>query len=246
MPLPIEELGQVMDDEKLTTHVDMLIYCRSGGGKTYRTSSAPGPIYLATPDLTGHKSYPYKVQGKVVRRLDDLREVLEGFQEGGHGFKTLVIDGLTFLHDMYVREMGQYWVDHMGAKDPDLLPINARQKILARYKDRLRDFIDLTQVENPKDRVHVIFTTLEDERTQDEGALFQTRPLFGTKSMNQEFPALFSTIAYIRPVGKFENGKVDPAREMFFAEINGIMARDKLGIFAPHYSNAPELKDYLS
>jgi len=139
--------------------------------------------------------------------------------------------------------MGQYFVDYHGAKDVDLMPIAARLKIGNAYKRMLRRMVNLTQNSTP---VHVIFTTLDERLKEDEKAEFQVRPHFGSAKMNETFPALFSVITYIEPVGETDDeGNPDPTRKMLFTEYKGILARDRLGVFPQMVSSAVDLKEYL-
>jgi hypothetical protein len=241
LPLIKEALGH--DEE--TVHVDMLIYGRSGAGKTYRAATAPRPIYVLSPDPTGHKAIPFKVDGRVVRSIEDVRETVLAFRAGGHGYRSLIVDGLSFIHDLYVNEIGEYFHNQMGAKDPDLLPVAGRMKIQKRFRNLIRSLIDLTQIDPPEERVHVIFTTLEERLKESEEAPFHIRPLFGTQKMNEQFQAFFSIIAYITPSEREdENGLPDQTRYMYFAEKGGILARDKLNIF-PSMGEAVNLSEYL-
>lgn len=244
-----EMLGRDPDGQ---SHINMLIYGRSGAGKTYRAATAPG-CYILAFDPRGHDSIPYAVPGKVIHTLSDLLERIEWIEAGGHlelaeklgrEIKTVVVDGLNFLHDMFLTETGEYMVSSMGAKDPDLMPIAGRTKILRSYQRVLQRMINLTQTIPEENRVHVIFTCLEEHLKEDETAPFRIRPLFGTQSMNNVYPAMFSVIGYITPVGEDENGNLTQDRRMLFTEYRGILARDRLGVF-PLMGEAPNLSEYL-
>lgn len=247
MPLPKEALGRVTDEEgKVTTHVDLLLHGESGAGKTFRAATAPGPIYVLSTDPTGHKSVPFKADGKVVRRVQDVREVITGFKEGGHGYSSLLFDGLSFMYDLFLMEVGQDFYETKGAKDPHMLPQGAYGKIMGMYRDMLRAVVNLTQVENEADRVHVIFTTLSERLKEDDEAPFKIRPLFGSAKMNEKFAAIPSIIGYIRQSEKTtEKGQPDETRVMLFTNYKGIMARDRLGIFPGIMTEAPNLSEYL-
>ncbi len=249
MALSKTPLGQskTKDGKLKDTKADILIYSYSGAGKTYWAATAPRPLYVIAPDIVGHKSIPYETPGRVVRTTAEIGQDLLEFRKGGHGFKTLLVDGLPFVHDMFLNETGRYFYDEMGAKDADLLPIQGRTKILKQFASMLRAFVDLTQLENEKDRVHVIFTTLEDRAGEDAEVPFVVRPHYGTKTMNNTYTAIFSTVAYINPVGGMrEDGTPNKDRKVLFTELKGIQARDKLGIFPDMAEPAPNLSDYLS
>lgn len=249
MALEVQKLGRGSSETK----VDMLIYGRSGAGKTYRAATAgdPDKVYVISPDPTGHKAIPYEVDGRVIRHTDEIGEVIKGFWEGGHGYEVFVVDGVSFIHDMMVKETGKYFHESMGAKDPDMMPLGGRMKILNRFRGMIRSLVDLTQIDPPENRVHVIFTTLEERLKEAEDAPFHIRPLFGTQKMNEQYPAFFSIISYIYPSGEEKSdGSVEPTRSMIFHERGGIMARDKLGIFPPALIQSsgelPDLKKFLN
>jgi len=224
----------------------MLIYGRSGAGKTYRAGTAP-KSFIVSPDPTGHKSIPYQLPGKLVRRVQDVLDVIEYFQAGKHVGKidTLIIDGISFLHEMYENEVGRYMVDYHGAKDEDMMPISGRMKIRNKFRKMLRDAVDLTQINPPERRVHVIMTALEERVKEDEEAPFNIRPHFGTQTMNQNLPALFTAIGYIAPYGEDSEGNLTDLRKMLFTEYKGILARDRTGTFPAMCAEAPNLSEYL-
>ena len=242
-----QSLGkQISDEGNLETCVDMLIYGSSGAGKTYRAATAPGPLYVISSDPTGHKSIPFPVDGIVPTDTSELEECILEFRKGGHGYKTLIVDGLSFLHDMMVKEVGWYMHDSMGAKDPDLMPIQGRLKVQSRYKNMIRALVDLSQLPRKEDQVHVIFTTLDERLKEDDRAPFTIRPLLGTQRLNLVLPAFFSIISYIATSDEVDDkGFPVQDRKMLFSSVNGIMARDRLDIFKPYYPIAPILSNYL-
>ncbi len=225
--------------------VDILIYGRSGAGKTYCAATAP-KAFLMGPDPTGHRSVPYPIKGRVINTLDEVVEVLDWFEGGEHlthDIESLIVDGVSFFYDLYTKEVGQYFVDSHGAKDADLMPIQARLKINQSFKRLIRRMVNLTQNEHP---VNVIFTTLDERIKEDEKADFQVRPHFGSNKMNEIFPAYFSVIAYVVPTGdEDEEGRPTNTRKMLFTEYRGVLARDRLGIFPKATEVGVNLSDYL-
>ncbi len=240
----LEKLGR---NQEVTGPINMLIYGRSGAGKTYRAATAPSPFIVAC-DPRGHDSIPFEIPGKVVRSLEEILQVIEWFEEGGHlehGIRTIIVDGLNFVYDMFLKETGDYMVTTMGSKDPDLMPIAGQMKILRQYKRMLSRVINLTQTVTPENSVNVICTCLDDHKKDDEQAPFEIMPLFGSASQNRVFPALFSVIAYIVPIGEDEDGNLTQERKMLFTEHKGILARDRLGIF-PLGGKAVNLSEYMN
>jgi len=243
MSMDFQTLGRGKDEEKVCT--DILIYGRSGAGKTYRAATAPSP-FIISPDPTGHRSVPYPIPGRVIHKLSDVEEVLEWFESGQHvehGIRTCIIDGLSFFYDLFTTEVGRYWVETQGAKDMDMIPIAARNKIMQSYRRLVRRMVSLTQNENP---VNVVFTTLDERLEEGDKAQFQIRPKFGSAGMNENFPGFFSVITYIEPVGEEdEDGIPLKTRKMLFTEYKGIMARDRLGVFPDYAPEAVNLSEYL-
>lgn len=240
--MDLQQLGRGSPGGK----VDMVIYGRSGAGKTYRAATAPSP-FIMSPDPTGHRSVPYTIPGKVINTLEEVNEVMNWFESGGHqehDIETLIVDGVSFFYDLYTKEVGQYFVDQHGSKDVDLMPIQARLKINNAFKRLLRRMVNLTQNEHP---VNVIFTTLDERLKEDDKATFQVRPKFGSAGMNEIYPAFFSVISYIEPIGEEdEEGNPNETRKMLFTEYRGILARDRLGLFPKAAPEAVDLSEYLT
>lgn len=240
--MDFQTLGRGTEENK--AKIDMLIYGRSGAGKTFVAATAPTP-FIMSPDPTGHKAVPFAIPGVVINESQQAMEVIEWFESGGHvaeGIESLIVDGLSFFYDLLTKEMGQYFMDYHGSKDIDMMPIAARGKVLNSYKRMVRRLVNLTQNDTP---VHVIFTTLDERLKEDEKADFQIRPHFGSAKMNETFPAFFSIISYITPTGEEdEEGMPLPTRRMLFTEYNGKLARDRLGIF-PVYGENINISKYL-
>jgi len=238
--MEIDKLGR--QDEM--QYYDILLYARSGAGKTYRAATAPKP-FIVSPDPTGHRSVPYEIPGKLITHTSQLFEVLDWFETGQHvehGIRTAIFDGLTFVFNMFKREVGLYFNQFHGSKDPDLLPIQAWQKIESGFQQFLTRGVSLSQGEFP---VHVVCTTLEESLKEDQNARYQVRPLHGTQKQNDLFPALYSVISYIEPVGEDEEGNLSDERRMLFTEYKGILARDRTGTFPKVANPAVNLSDYL-
>jgi hypothetical protein len=243
-----EILGDVLGRaEEEGNFVDILYYGRSGAGKTRAASTAPQPMYVLSGDITGHKSIPYQTPGIVVRNSQEAFDKIEQFYQGGHGYKTLLIDAWNGIYDKIVRETGQLFHQTRGSKDPDLLNFDARTKILLRCAELIQKAVELTEHPDPASRMHVIFTMLEERVKEGDEAPFMIRPLFGTKTMNERFPGYFTVIGYIAPKGTkaaADPQEIDQTRFALFTEYQGILARDRLSIFPPR-GEAPNLCEYL-
>lgn len=257
MALPKEELGRWVDTQgRVHSHIDALFYGATGAGKTYLASTiVENPtkdLYVLACDPTGHKGIPVKTDGVRVTSSDVIRDVYKEFIAGGHGYKALLFDGMSFFHRLVVKEMGQMYHDKRGASDPDLMPIQGRIKVIAQLENTYKALLDLTQLVKPDGspdldrRVHVVFTTLEERVQESETADFKKRPLIGTDKINQEFPALFSIQGYVVPVGGIDpKGNAILDRKVLFTTMGGIEAKDRLSIFPPVCDPMPPLHQIL-
>lgn len=255
MALVTESLGREIVDGILRTHADILLYGPTGAGKTYLASTIvknPKELFVLACDPTGHKGIPFPVDGRRVTSSDVVREVYKEFLAGGHGYKALLFDGMSFYHDLVLSEMGRLYYEERGASDPDLMPIQGRLKVTASLKATYRSLIDLTQLTKSDGspdldrRIHVVFTTLDERVLETESADFKKRPLIGTDKINQKFPAFFSVEGYVSPVGGLDsNGNAVLDRKVLFIQAGGIEAKDRLGIFPPICNPVPPLHTFL-
>lgn len=257
MPLPVEELGRWVDEDgKLKSHADILLYGPTGAGKTYLAStivSNPKDLYVLAADPTGHKGIPFKVDGKRIQSSNDVRAIYEELYKGGHGYKAILFDGLSFYHDIVLKEMGQYYHDKKGASDPDLMPQQGRIKVIASLANTYRAFIDLTQLTKSDGspdydrRMHVVFTTLDERIKEDDAADFMVRPLLGTKKINDKMPSFFSVQGFVAPIGGVDKeGKAILDRKVLFTTMGGYQAKDRLGIFPGICNPMPPLHTFLN
>lgn len=255
MPLIPETLGRDVSQGKYNGYADILLYGPTGAGKTYLGSTIvedpTTELFVLACDPTGHKGIPAMVPGKKITQSSIINDVYKEFVKGGHGYKAILFDGLSFFHDLVLKEMGQYYANEKGAKDPDLMPIQGRIKVTAKLANIYRAFIDLTQQTKSDgsidhDRcVHVVFTTLDERLHESEEADFMKRPLIGTDKINTKFPAFFSVQGYVSPVGGEKEGKPNMDRKVLFTKQGGMQAKDRLGIFPPVCNPMPPLHTFF-
>ena len=96
------DVGDVED------HLRMLIYGRSGTGKTHFLGTAPKPLLLLDVRDKGTKTIKYSPDVKVlaVRQWSDLEDVYWYLEGPGKGkFATVAIDTLSQLQDMAIKSV---------------------------------------------------------------------------------------------------------------------------------------------
>lgn len=107
--LTASELAEVesmfMDLNDLGTKLKMLVYGRSGSGKTHFAGTAPDVCFLAIEDGTRTLKNVQGFKGKVLRisSFDDFEKAYWMLQKNSYGFKTVAIDNLTRLVQLTLR-----------------------------------------------------------------------------------------------------------------------------------------------
>ncbi len=76
------------------------VHGKGGVGKTTLATGAPDPVFLAEPD--GLRKYPKVDRFPTPENWGDVLEAVDSLAEGGHTFKTFVIDTLDFL-ELFLR-----------------------------------------------------------------------------------------------------------------------------------------------
>ncbi len=91
------------------THRSMVIYGRSGSGKTTLASTFPKPMLYVNVRDNGTDSIA-DVEGIEVYNIEDVDDVEELrlflMKDKGKSYKTLVIDTMSQLQEVYVEEVG--------------------------------------------------------------------------------------------------------------------------------------------
>jgi hypothetical protein len=93
----------------------IVLYGPPGVGKTTFAACMPSPIILPTEDgLTSLDALPFDVPSfPVAKTFDDVMSALGSLYEGGHEFKTLVVDSVDWLEPLIWAETcrRQKWVN---------------------------------------------------------------------------------------------------------------------------------------
>lgn len=94
--------------------IKILLYGKSGTGKTTLAATFPGPI-LWTICSGSNKpgelrsvdtpEYRKKIQSVVLEHSSDLKEIIEHFEQLGQSFGTVVLDHATGLQDLVLKEI---------------------------------------------------------------------------------------------------------------------------------------------
>jgi hypothetical protein len=79
----------------------VVIYGPEGVGKTTLAAQCPGVLFVDTEDGTGHIDVPRVVPSN----LQDVEDIVTALSQGGHNYKTLVIDTVDWLESLMVADV---------------------------------------------------------------------------------------------------------------------------------------------
>lgn len=181
--------------EDLTDNEVMLVYGRSGSGKTHFSSTWPKPLLVIDVKEKGTATIK-GIEGIEVRRITTWDEFEEGYWylKDGTKYKTIVIDQVTNLQDLGMQEIR----DRHNKKQSDLFAKNNWGELGGLLKDAINRYRDLDEQYN------VVF--IAHERTFAGG--------------DEEDDALEPSIgARVMPsVGAFLDGAMDSIGSCFIRE----------------------------
>ncbi len=150
----------------------MLIYGRSGAGKTRLAATAPN-VLLMDIDEKGTKSTKKDLDPLSIRiaSVDEFVETYWYLQSGEHEHLSVAIDGVTGLQNMFLNYVlgEQAMLD--ASRDPDMPSRQVYGKVSKLMKNWITNYRNLD--------MHVVFTALtrinreggEDEEDEDLGAV---------------------------------------------------------------------------
>lgn len=169
--------------------VKMLIYGRSGAGKTMLTATAPAPLMLSAESglLSLSKANQIRVFKKhvdipiiLIRTLEDLMEAYQFVTESEHAkdFQTVVLDSAT--------EIAEVVLNHAKANSKD--PRQAYGDLIDKMGVVFRSFRDIQGK-------HVVFIAKEETRGQNDATLYG--PAMPGSKLSQQVPYLFDEVFHM-------------------------------------------------
>ena len=145
-------------------HVNMLIYGKSGVGKTTLCGSAvevPEMQRVLYIDVEGgvmslRKRYS-QVEVVRVRTWNDMQRIYDEIFAGGHGFNTIILDSLTEIQKFNMDQIMIKALEANDDRDLDVPSLREWGKNLEQVRRFVRAWRDLP--------INVLFTALEREDT---------------------------------------------------------------------------------
>lgn len=195
-------------------NISVLFYGRSGTGKTTLAASFPKPILLLDIKEQGNDSIADYSDDEIkvlpVKAPEDIEQVYWLLKSGDHSFKTVVIDTVTQLQEIYMDDiLEQDGKDFATKKDWGT--------VSGLMKTWIINFRDLTE-----DRLDVVFLAQErvhDSDSEDDLTDGQLDPSVGPRLMPSVAAILNASVkvignTFIREVVKRNLDSID--RKTYF------------------------------
>lgn len=188
----------VLKAAKATSHVNILIYGKSGVGKTQLAGSAdavPSMRKVLVIDVEGGTmtlghSYP---DADVIRvkQWDQIAELYDILKAGNHEYNTVIIDSLTEAQKFNMSAVMAKRIMEREAKgeeqDPDVPDMRAWGKNIEQIRKFVRAFRDL--------EINTIFTALVREDKNQRTGLLERKPYLSGK-LADEVAAFLDIVVY--------------------------------------------------
>jgi SepF-like predicted cell division protein (DUF552 family) len=211
-------------------HFNMMLYGRSGVGKTYLSGSSydvPEMRRVLYIDVEGgamtlRKPFP-QIEIVRVTTWSDVQHIYDELYAGGHGFQTVILDSLTEIQKFNMGEIMRKLVDTNEERDMDVPSLREWGKNLEQIRRFVRAFRDLP--------INVVFTALEREDKDRMNRPIKLPSLSG--KMAQEVAAFLDIVLYynVKEV-EGEKGK-EQLRVLQSMATESTIAKDRSGSLPP-------------
>lgn len=214
--------------------INLLVYGPSGVGKTVFGGSAENVLILGVENGTvSAKRQKSKADLWPVSHWDDIEEAYEWLYDNpDHGYDWIVIDSITQMQQLLLRNILELAVKENGNRDLDIPAIQDHQKWQNMFKRFVLAYCDL--------EVNVLFTALVRNEEDEEGEQFVTPDIQGKGyQMSQAICGMMSAYGYMqvkRKKVKAKDGteKVARVRRITWQDTGVIRGKDRYDVLAPY------------
>jgi phage nucleotide-binding protein len=229
----------VVKAHQRSPYINMLVYGKSGVGKTQLLGSANdvkalAPILLL--DVEGgtetlRHTYP-DVEVVRIHKWQQIANIYTELRRGNHKYKTFGIDSLTELQKFNMYNVMEQLAVSRPDLDKDIPGMREWGKNLEQIRRFVRTFRDL--------QMNVIFTALDREEKNDKTGAMQHQPSLSGK-LASEVAAFLDIVVYyyVRTQGKGEEQVLK--RLMLTKLTDTTVAKDRTGKL-PMLIEEPSLK----
>lgn len=226
---PLKNL-EITSPDKIE-YLNMLVYGEFGVGKTYLCGTAQdhpktGPILLLDVE-GGTVTLRHRPDIEVVqpRTLEDIAKIHEQLRINNDGhYKTVIIDSLTELADLDMREVMRKMHQARPDRDPDVADKREWGIVRTHMRKIVRAFKDLP--------MNTIVTALLLQDKDDITGKTTFYPSLSGK-MRTEIPGFFDVVGYM---SSSVNGE-ETTRRIQFLKTDKVTAKDRTSSFGSYLDN---------
>jgi hypothetical protein len=151
---------RIVPIEEAEEHLKILLYARNGQGKTRTACTCKKPALLLDMNEKGTRSARHQkgVDVLPIKNWADITYAYWYLREGNHEYVTVILDTLTGMQQICIKQILKEGEDRDPNKDPKTMSQRDWGKLAELMKGMLLDFRNLP--------LHVIFTA--QERTVDD------------------------------------------------------------------------------
>lgn len=221
--------------EEFDESINMLVYGKSGSGKTVFGGTADNVLFLGVESGTvSAKRQGSKADLWPINTWEDIEEAYTWLHDNpDHGYDWIVLDSLTQMQQMLLRWILLNAVAENGSRDPDIPTLYDHQKWQNMFKRFVLAFCDLP--------ANVLFTALVRNEQDEEGEDFLTPDIQGKGyQISQYVCGMMSCYGYLQVKRKKdkETGKVQKARRITWQDTGIIQGKDRYDVLAPYTDDA--------
>lgn len=233
---------QIISLEEDDDFVNLLVYGRSGVGKTVFAGSANKVLFLAPEDdgTMSAKRLGSKANKIKIKSWKDLQRAYEWlYDEPDHGFEWVCIDSITEMQNMLLRTILDEVVKKNPERDLDIPAIADHQKWQNMFKRFVKAFNALP--------VNILWTALVRAEEDEEGDPFLTPSIQGKGyAMSQDIASYMTSYGCMQikrvrnpdfddeeDVSK-ENPKYKKVRRITWEDTGPIQGKDRTTVLAPY------------
>jgi len=165
----------------------ILVYGKSGVGKTVFSSTAPKPLFI-NADRSLLSVADKKVDAIDLNNFLGMNEIFWYLQSGKHPYKTVVLDGFGEIQKKSMDTILRNVVKAKPSRDPDIPSKNDWGKNTEQLRKVVRAFRDLP--------MHVIFTCLE-RVEKDENDIIESVSPAVTPRLGDDLESSVDIIGYL-------------------------------------------------
>lgn len=232
--------SKIISLEEEDEYINLLVYGKSGVGKTVFGGSANNVLFIAPEDdgTISAKRMGSKAKKWSVKEWDDINEAYIWLEENpGHGFEWVVIDSITYMQQLLLRAILDDVVAENPTRDLDIPAIQDHQKWQNMFKRFVTRFNALP--------VNILWTGLVRVEKDEDGEEFLVPDVAGKGyQMAQTICSYMTSFGYlqvkrVKVKPKEEGGEVTykMVRTITWEDTGVIQGKDRTGVLAPKTTN---------